>query len=262
MDHESVNALESTARFDRNLPDFTAPAAHTDGAQIQPELDSRIEDYLDRIYAPMVGRLPYAHRQELRNEMRAHLGQLIAAHEELGSDSAEALTAALRQFGEPSTVASQWLEQLPAEQGITSRDLVGASRNGAFSVAAQRLAISAAAWVAIGVMFDRNISGPVSGGLYLSLGASLPFLTGYFIGNRYSIGRPVLSMLAAQAAVIPFWPFFMMCLESIFNHRQTDILTAAALGIGSFALLAPLGCLGAWVGKWQTHREARRRSIA
>src|SRR5258708_7636566 len=192
LEHEALNAVEP-AQSGQSLPDLSNPVAHLDTLRTETDLDARIEDYLDRIYAPMVGRLPYARRQELRNEMRAHVGQLIAAHEELGSEGEEAVTAALRQFGEPALVAGRWLEHLPAEQSMTAETWSVPTRSGPFGVAAKRLATSVALWVAIGAMFDRNIAGPVPGALYISLGASLPCLTGYFIGRRYASNRPELT---------------------------------------------------------------------
>jgi len=85
-------------------------------SKVEDELTGKIvEDYLDHIVAPMVGVVSFETRQELRRDMRAHLAQLIAAHEELGSDHAEATLAALRQFGPPSVVSRKWLEELPQD---------------------------------------------------------------------------------------------------------------------------------------------------
>ncbi len=228
----------------------------------QADQDARVEDYLDHIYAPMVGRLPYKRRVELRREMRSHISQLVAAHEELGSDRGEAVTAALRQFGAPSVVAARWLDQLPCELASSSAKHAAQGTVGAFQFAAKRLAISIAIWVTIGVVFDRQISGSVPASLYILLGASLPCLTGYLVGRRHSHARPELAMLAAQAAVIPFWPAFMMWLMSTFNHVTPDPRTGAIMGAISFCSLAPIGCLSAWLGRLQSRREARRRGIA
>jgi hypothetical protein len=238
----------------------TAPntAMRLEALRSPRELDARIEDYLDRIYAPMVGRLCYERRQELRREMRAHLGQLIAAHEELGSDNEEAIVAALRQFGPPELVAERWLDQLPAERcALGSRQSLKANGH-AFSIAAKRLAIGVAAWVAIGVFFDRNISGTVPASLYISLGASIPCVTGYLLGRRFADSRPELAILGAQACVIPCWPFFLMWMMNVLTHRQAELSTAAIMGAVSFLSLAPLGCLSAWIGKVQYRRDARK----
>jgi hypothetical protein len=262
IEHEIQNAAESEVQSARSLREFANAIEPRDASQTEPQLNEHIEDYLDQIYAPMVGRLPYARRQELRNEMRAHVAQLVAAHAELGSEREEAVSAALRQFGEPSLVAGRWLQQLPAERGFTARNLIDSTRTGAFGVAAKRLAIGVALWVAFGVIFDRNISGTVPVSLYISLGASLPFTIGYTMGRRYAASGPEFAMLAAQTAVIPFWPVFMMWLMNLINHMQPDIRTAAAMGAISLLSAAPLGCLGAWLGKWQTHRESRKRAIA
>jgi hypothetical protein len=55
--------------------------------------------------------VPYARRQELRAELRAHLEALIATHEELGSSPEVAVVLALRQFGDPRVISRQWARE-------------------------------------------------------------------------------------------------------------------------------------------------------
>jgi hypothetical protein len=194
--------------------------------------------------------------------MRAHIGQLIAAHEELGSEPDEAVTASLTQFGPPDVVAARWLDQLPVGHMASNHRRSFSFRYGPLRAALKGLAASVSVWVTIGVLQDSNISGPVLASFYIALGASLPCVTGYLIGRRYAAERPELAMLAAQAAVIPLWPVLMMWLMSAVYHMHPDMTTAATLGAVSFLTVAPIGCLGTWIGKIHTRRDARRRAIA
>src|SRR5262249_21729865 len=72
--------------------------------------DPRIEDYLDRVCAPLVEIVSYETRQELRAELRAHLESLVASYLELGSDPGRAVTVALRQVGNARLVADRYAE--------------------------------------------------------------------------------------------------------------------------------------------------------
>ena len=71
--------------------------------------DNRLEDYLDHMTADLVGVVPYAQRQDFRREVRGHILSLAEAYEELGHESSEALTEALKQFGPPEPIARQWV---------------------------------------------------------------------------------------------------------------------------------------------------------
>lgn len=73
------------------------------------EVTLPIEDYLDRVVAPLVEEVPHARRRELRAELGAHLEALVAAHLELGATPEAAVSAALQQFGSPRQVGREWL---------------------------------------------------------------------------------------------------------------------------------------------------------
>src|SRR5947208_1776604 len=78
---------------------------------------ARIEDYLDHVFAPLLGLVPYARRQELRAELRGHLEALAASYRELGSAPDTASEQALRQFGDPRELArgcaDEWQRRAP-----------------------------------------------------------------------------------------------------------------------------------------------------
>ncbi|MCW3051250.1 MAG: hypothetical protein JWN14_420 [Chthonomonadales bacterium] len=70
-----------------------------------------IEDYLDRLCAPLVDTMTYEQRLATREEIRAHLLVLAAGHEELGSSPDEAIQAALQQFGEAKQIGRSLLNE-------------------------------------------------------------------------------------------------------------------------------------------------------
>ncbi|MBW3625550.1 MAG: permease prefix domain 1-containing protein [Armatimonadetes bacterium] len=72
--------------------------------------DPYIEDYLDRVYAPLVGVIPYTRRRDLIDEMRSHLYELVQTRREEGAEEEEALREAFRQFGPPRRIARAWIE--------------------------------------------------------------------------------------------------------------------------------------------------------
>jgi hypothetical protein len=88
-----------------------SPPPTADGSEKAAPLDSRLEDYLDHVCAPLVGLVPYARRQELRAELRGHLEALVATHEELGSARDAAVVLGLRQFGPPRDLARRWARE-------------------------------------------------------------------------------------------------------------------------------------------------------
>jgi hypothetical protein len=76
-----------------------------------PGSDPALEEYLDRVYAPLVGVVPYAQRIELRAELREHLQALVTTREESGDSHAGAVRAALTQFGPPHDLARLWARE-------------------------------------------------------------------------------------------------------------------------------------------------------
>lgn len=83
---------------------------------MEEDRNARLDDYLDRVVAPLVDHVPHARRRELRAELGAHLEALVDAHLELGATPEEALTAALKQFGSPRRVGQYWLREWRRER--------------------------------------------------------------------------------------------------------------------------------------------------
>lgn len=103
-----------------------------------------IEDYLERITAPLVGWKDYHERQALRNEVRAHLEAGIAAYQELGERHDEAVHLALIQLGNPDEIGRQYLNDArgfrPIFHMISAGGLISAALGLIIGIAAMRLA--------------------------------------------------------------------------------------------------------------------------
>jgi hypothetical protein len=73
-------------------------------------MQQRFEQYLDSLEKPL-NTLSPDERREWRHEAAQHLGDLAAAHEELGATPEEAAEAALAQFGDAGLIGSQMRQQ-------------------------------------------------------------------------------------------------------------------------------------------------------
>jgi hypothetical protein len=97
------------------LPDF--PGA------ILGASDSKLEDYLDHLCAPLVGVVPFEKRVSLREEARLHITGLAEDYQEQGCTPDKALCRALREMGEPwqwgEAILREWRPPVPS-QGILS----------------------------------------------------------------------------------------------------------------------------------------------
>ncbi len=86
----------------RPLPHAASPA--------EDEVQAQIEDYLDFLCAPLLGIVPYAQRRRLRLETEDHLRALAEDFEAEGFAPAEAVTVALREYGEPWRIGQDFAE--------------------------------------------------------------------------------------------------------------------------------------------------------
>ena len=91
------------------------------GSELDP-LQIAVQEYLDQVCAPLVGKMPYVERIELRMEIEQHFRALIEAHQELGATAERAFSLAVEKFGKPDEVAQRWRPQ------TASRSMIGFSR--------------------------------------------------------------------------------------------------------------------------------------
>lgn len=72
--------------------------------QSEASPSSQIEDYLDHLCTLLVHKRTYEQRLAIREEVRSHMLLLAGGHEELGSTPAEAIQAAIQQFGDAKQI--------------------------------------------------------------------------------------------------------------------------------------------------------------
>ena len=63
-----------------------------------------LQNYLDRLYAPLIEVMPYADRQAARIEVEGHILHLIEAEMSIGLSLDAATESALEQFGDPGVL--------------------------------------------------------------------------------------------------------------------------------------------------------------
>jgi hypothetical protein len=222
---------------DRPAPEAPYPAARR--AWSPPaetaDADPRIEDYLDHVCAPLVGRVAYAERAALRAELRAHLEALVAASQEVGMEADTAVRDALVRFGPPHVLARQWLRA----RGVLSArpaTLIGLACFGAASGVSYMLALLSMVYAGdIGGLgtLPMLLAGPILAGLATGWMAPARHALGAFYALAMVIGPTALGLgLLAAADPKRFW---------------TEII---GVTVAQGFLWIPLGCATAAFGGW------------
>jgi hypothetical protein len=208
----------------------------------RPQSDPRIEDYLDQIYAPLVGWVPYAARTELRAELQAHLESLVAAYQELGSSPDAAVHEALAQSGDPQAVVREWAREW--ERALPRRKAPPAWHAtlvalGCFAVATRLLFEL--------ITFAQEHPMPTWPGLAV-VAVLLPLLAGLTTGVL-SRAWSVRAVLSAVVLLIPPTALALTPPGMEFNEGMMSMLQ-----LGMFWI--PIGCASAALGSWlRGHRE-------
>ncbi len=208
--------------------------------------NERTEDYLDHLCAPLVGIVPYAERQSLRAEAQEHLWALIEDGRAQGLDTAAALEAALREYGEPWQTGQAFVDAWCQRQIPESR----LAR--CMGVAVLR----AFAWFGAASVFNLLLLQayamvPGWRAAYLplfSLALLSPVIAGGLTGGTVAIGST--RAVATVVALLSLHSFAAGVL--MLPHRE-------GLYFALFQLLfwLPVGCLSAW-GTASLVRHLRR----
>lgn len=213
----------------------TAPGAN-------PALEPQIEDYLDHVCAPLVGRVSYSRRQALRAELVEHLEALIEAREELGESRDVAVRRALRQFGEPEQIAHQWLQEWAKAEPATETMWEAARRGILYFAPAAVLG-----WVLMGELSHRSATGTE----LFTLVFAVPILLGCILGLRVQRWR-LLAGCAGPAAVA-----FVSALIALTLFEDGANGFANLTGAAFIAWL-PMSSVAAEVTGWVRRRMAPR----
>jgi hypothetical protein len=226
-----------------------------------PAPDPRLEDYLDRVCAPLVEVVPHARRQELRAELQSHLEALVASYQELGEDPEVAVLSALRQFGDPRTLGERWArewsqhaDRRPHPPWEATR--IGLARFGAATV----IAFSQYGLLHLIEMAEpRALSSQILLQalllVMLEIAIGLPICAGYLTGKAAK-DRPALGAFLALSGctVVSGLVSLLAPLLSLGLPAFPELVVCQAL------LWMPLGCGAAAFSQWLHGRlEARPR---
>lgn len=244
--------------------------------QEPPTADELTEDYLDRLAARMVGRLPARERLRLKDEARFHLERLAGQYEIEGQDGKSAMEKAMRRYGPPVQIADEFIEawyEAQDERGLHRR--FGRANFTAFVFlgAAQLLYVillqirvfmpSGAAYAfplspgAARTLLPDPLPLPQSVIELLSLyGYPLvaPIVAGWLVG----VAVPVKAERAVTSALMP------IVLYSFVMGVLTLPQTAGVLfALFQLAYWLPVGALAAWIANYVVAgRRARREELA
>lgn len=82
----------------------------SDAPSAEDDRRAQIEDYLDYLCAPLLGLVPHAQRRRLRLETEDHLLALVEDFGAEGFAPDEAVSVALREYGEPWRIGQDFAE--------------------------------------------------------------------------------------------------------------------------------------------------------
>jgi hypothetical protein len=221
--------------------------------------DPRIDDYLDHVYAPLVSVVPYAQRQELKAELRAHLETLGASYEELGSTPDAAVGLALRQFGDPQDLSREWAREWHRAMSPTPIEPAWRSTKRALGWfgPATLLACVMSGIVTAFCIGRLEGSAPNPFVLLALINGLIPIAAGIAAGRR-SPARPALGAFFALAALfVPMSGVSLLLLRSSGDGLIWDLLSDLGLLVCLQTLFwLPIGCAAAALGGWLRDRSA------
>lgn len=194
-----------------------------------------VEDYLDHVLAPLVGSVPYERRRELRAELGAHLEAMVEARMELGESREEASAAALRQFGNPARIGSEWLGEWRPKAGFPRRSVLIALK--CFAPA------SVLAWV------TATLGGPAAApAVVFFVLAFIPTVTG-FVAGLLAPSRPGSSTLFALLGLALVTGIAGWMEAFVLGRLESPVaFPLAALAMAQVCAWAPFGSIAATAG--------------
>lgn len=203
--------------------------------QVEVSEQAQLEDYLDHVLAPLVGTVPYDRRKELRAELTAHLEALVEARTELGETREQAITAALRQFGNPASIGGEWLGEWRPKSGFPLRT--------ARLAMAYFLPASLLAWFVITVL--SPVQTPPAVFFVLTV---IPTFTGFIVG-LLARNRPAAGTLFGVLG-LALLTGVLGLIEAFVFGRLEQAVPAPLSGLAAMELCiwAPIGAIAATAG--------------
>jgi hypothetical protein len=232
---------------------------------------AQVDACLEHLCARAGGAMPQRARQELRDEMQTALQQLIAAHQELGSDLDTATVAALQQlrlaYAAPVTVQhakvrTNLLHRFPGLRAamlplsLFSAFYIADATHFAWNVWAH---ITGLIGTGPGQIADDAYmgltDGPAVTAFYRFELLVIPLLVGLIAGVvlRQRAGRAVLTSLALLTVVAILLPGFVMGLSyaglwPLPINLPQGLIPSPAPGLSGVTFWATLGYAGAQIG--------------
>lgn len=203
--------------------------------QGEEAVTAQVEDYLDHVLAPLVGRVPYDRRKQLRAELTDHLEALVEARTELGESREEATAAALRQFGDPTKIAGEWLGEWRPKSAFPPRS--------ARLAAACFLPASALAW------FIATVTGPGQSppSVFFVL-TVIPIFTG-FVAGMLARSRPGAGTMFGVLGLALITGLLGMIEVFVFRRIEHQVtMPLAILAAVEACIWAPIGAIAATAG--------------
>jgi hypothetical protein len=194
-----------------------------------------LTEFFQQLNAPLQA-MPVQDRAELHTEMRQHLDALVAAHQELGASSEEALRAAIQQFGDPGKTGKnlfrEWRRtgRRPSEMRQSPETLAKAIWH-MIGCKGLMLGLSAAA----GIPLTEHGTGPVLTCYLVCFLAPLlaGIMTGWKMPEKAAPG-------AFYAGLFFMFPFMIMMFQS--EHALSGLVIAldwlAVSYVGAYAASA------------------------
>jgi len=229
-------------RHQRIESESIAETAYLPVARRDVMTEAHIEDFLDHQAAPLVGRISYEERQELRAELRQQILSLAAAHQELGSTRGEAIALALNSMAaKPVEMAAQ-----RATPELATRAATGAFA-GSLKLALWSFGIAGLASLLV-VAASENASGAAVPFLLSSILGAFPFAAGSVLGLKKA-QKQFSAMVAAQWMLyLPVTLGFILVTHG--PGGDVPLFRAAAFTLIYTISTTLFGSLGIHAGNW------------
>lgn len=233
----------------RTEPSIAVTAADA----IDSWVNAQVEDYLDRIWAPLVEVVPYDERAARRAEMRGQIRAVVEAHLELGDSPEAALRSALRQFGGSEAVALSSEESVAATTRPVRKDRRQSLR------VALRCFGAASIVTLLPLLVNVELINFASGAWTLILLiAGLPLLAGAAVG-LLARERPIRSVLMAVGMLT--LPAALVC--GLVGMRVYPFAAGATFAVVQAVGSMFFGSAGARAGSWvRTKLQNLRRRLS
>lgn len=253
--------------------DYVYPHPEQNTETVNPtKTNEDIEDYLDRVNAPLVGVLPRSKREAIRGNLRARLESMIAAERELGASQDAAIQAAMQQCGDPTLISQRWAVDTHTQASKQIQQQISLLNHNMVTLPSSRVATLTALGL-FGLPYLADVT-RWAGNYWATQSDNaityyrfflfmVPLLAGLLTGliARHRPVRGVLNALAILTIPAIVLPGLIMGLgyANVVFTQNTWVYNPLP-GICGLVPWLVMGCLGAGVGKGLRERTAKLRT--